>query len=66
MIKVVYAILTIEIKDLEMWLSNLKLLVGKNVIQFELLIQKGKTSKQMAGTIYFFYLSANNFIGAYA
>lgn len=58
--------LAIRIKDLEVQLSNLNLLVGKNAIQFESLIQKDETDKQMAGTIYFFYLSANNFIGAYA
>ncbi len=58
--------LTIAIKDLKVRLSNLNLPMGKNVIRFEPLVQKGETGKQMAGAIYFFYLSAKNFIGTYA
>ncbi len=65
-IRVVYAILAIAIENLEVQLSNLNLPMGKNVIRFEPLVQKGETGEQMAGAIYFFYLSANNFIGAYA
>ncbi len=58
--------LAVVIDDPEIQLSNLNLPVGKSASQFELLVLKGKTNEQMTGTIYFFYLSANNFIEAYA
>ena len=45
--------LAIAIKDLEVRLSNSNLLVGKSVIRFELLAQKGETSKQTAGALYY-------------
>lgn len=45
MIKVVYTILVIVIKDLEMCLSNLSLQVGKSIICFEFLTEKEETSK---------------------
>ncbi len=66
MIKVVCAMLAVTIKYLEVRLSNLNLFVGKSAIRFEPLVQKGKTGEQMAGAIYCFYLSVNNFIGVYA
>lgn len=57
--------LVIAIKDLEIQLNNLNLLIGKNVIWFELLVQKTKIDEQIAGAIYFFYLFTNNFISMY-
>ncbi len=65
MIRVVCAILAIAIEDLEVQFSNLNLLVGKSAIRFESLVYKGETGKQMAGAIYVFSLSTNNFIGVY-
>ena len=58
--------LIIAIKDLEVRFSNLNLPIGKSAIWFGPLVQKGKTGEQIAHAIYFFYLSANNFTGAYA
>lgn len=40
MIKVVYAIFPIAIKDLEVRFANSNLPLGKNVIKFELLAEK--------------------------
>ncbi len=64
-IRVVYAIFTIIIKIFAVQLSNLKLYMEKNTIQFKSLVQKNVTGKQMASAIFFFYLSANNFIKEY-
>ena len=47
--------LTIAIKDLEVRLSNSNLPIGKNVICFEPSAQKGETSKQTAGALYYKY-----------
>ena len=47
--------LAIAIKDLEMQISNLNLLLRKNIIKFKLSIQKKKTSKQMANMLYYKY-----------
>lgn len=44
-IKIVCAILAIAMKDLKVCLDNLNLLLGKNVIWFDLLAQKRETSK---------------------
>ena len=53
MIRVVYAILAIAIKDLEVHVGNLNFPLGKSAIWFELLAQKGETSKQTAGVVYY-------------
>ena len=45
--------LAVEIEDLEMYLGNLNLSLGKNAIQFEPLAQKGETGKQTAGVLYY-------------
>ena len=45
----------IIIKDLEVRLGNLNLLLGKNAIWFELLAQKKETSKQIAGILNYQY-----------
>lgn len=45
MIKVVYAIIAITIKDLKMCFSNANLLLKKKVIYFEPLAQKEETDK---------------------
>ena len=55
MIRIVYTILTIAIKDLEMRYGNANLLLGKSIFQFELLAQKRKTSKQTADALYYKY-----------
>ena len=49
MIKVIYAMLAVAIKDLEVHLGNLNLLLGKNAICFEPSAQKRETGKQTAG-----------------
>ena len=54
-IKVIYAILTIAIEDLEVQLSNLNLPIGKNEICFEPSAQKRETGKQMASTLCYKY-----------
>ena len=46
MIKVVYAMLAIAIKDLKVCLDNSNLLLRKNVIWFEPLAYKRETGKQ--------------------
>ena len=53
MIRVVCAIFTIAIKDLEVCLSNLNLPLGKSAIWFKLSAQKEETSKQTAGALYY-------------
>lgn len=53
MINVVCTILTIAIKNLEVHLGNLNLLLRKNVIGFELLVPKKKTNKQMTSVLYY-------------
>ena len=55
MIKVIYAILVVAIKDLEMYLSNSNLLIRKNAICFEPLVQKRETGKQTADALYYKY-----------
>ena len=51
MIKVVCTIISVAIKDLELHLSNSNLPIGKNVVYFEPLAQKGENGKQMAGIL---------------
>ena len=53
MVKVVCVILTITIKDLEVRYDNANLLLGKSAIWFELLAQKGETSKQTVDALYY-------------
>ncbi len=55
MIKIIYVIFAIPIKDLKVRLDNLNLLLRKNGIWFEPLTQKGETDKQMADTLYYLY-----------
>ncbi len=55
MIRVIWAILTIVTKDLEVRLYNLNLPLEKSVIWFESSAQKGKTGKQMASALYYQY-----------
>ena len=45
MIRVVYAIFVVVIKDLEMDLGNSNLPLGKSAIQFKLSAQKGETDQ---------------------
>ena len=45
--------LAIAIEDLKVRLKNLNLPLGKNVIWFELSAQKGESSKQTAGILYY-------------
>lgn len=63
-IRVVYAIFAIAIKDLEIHVDNLNLLLRKSIIWFESLAQKRETSKQIADTQCYKY--QESFIGAYA
>lgn len=44
-IKVVYTMLVVVIKNLEIYLSNSNLLTRKNAICFKFLVQKKETSK---------------------
>ena len=53
MIRVIYAIFAIAIKDLEVHLGNSNLLLRKSAIWFELLAQKSETSKQTANILYY-------------
>ncbi len=55
MIRVVYTILVITIKDLEIRVNNLNLQLGKSTIWFESLVHKKKTGKQMADTLSYKY-----------
>ena len=55
MIRIVYAMLAVTIKDLEICLGNSNLLLGKSTIQFKLSAQKGETGKQTAITLYYRY-----------
>lgn len=52
MIRVIYAILTIVIKDLKVQLSNLDLPIRNSAICFEPLAQKEETGKQTADALY--------------
>lgn len=45
MIKLVYAMLDIAIKDLKIYLNNSNLLIRKSAIYYEFLVQKKKTGK---------------------
>ena len=47
--------LVVAIKDLEMWLGNSNLLIGKSAICFELFVQKGEIGKQTANALYYKY-----------
>ncbi len=55
MIGVVCAMLAVAIEDLEVRLGNSNLPLGKSAIWFEPLAQKGETSKQTAGALYYQY-----------
>ncbi len=55
MIRVVYAMLVIAIKDLVVRLCNSNLPLGKSAIRFEPLAHKGETGKQTAGALYYRY-----------
>ena len=55
MIRVVYAMLAIAIKDLEMRLGNSNLLLGKSAIRFEPSAQKEETDKQTTSALYYQY-----------
>ncbi len=48
-IRIIYAILVIAIKDLEICLRNSILPLGKSAIWLKLLAHKGEIGKQMAG-----------------
>ena len=54
-IKVVYAILAVAVKDLEVPLSNSNLPTEKSASCFELLAQKRETGKQTADALYHKY-----------
>ena len=45
----------VAIENLEVWLSNSNLLMGKSAILFELWAPKGETGKQTAGALYYQY-----------
>lgn len=51
MIKLIYVILDVVIKDIEVRCSNANLLVKKSSIWFELLAEKGDTGKQTANAL---------------
>lgn len=53
MIKVVYTILAIRIKDMEICLSNSSLRMGKNISCFRFLAQKEEIDKQTADALYY-------------
>lgn len=55
MIRVVYAILTVVIKDLEVRLINSNLQTKKSAIRFELLTQKQEVDKQTTDILYYKY-----------
>lgn len=52
MIRVIYAILAIIIKDLELRLHNSNLALGKRVIWFVPLTQKKETDNETADVLY--------------
>lgn len=54
MIRVVCAILTIAIKDLEVRLGYSNLLLGKSEIWFKLSVQKRETGKQTVDTLLYY------------
>ena len=47
--------LAVAIEDLKVQLSNSNLPIGKSPIRFEPLAQKGETSNQTAGALYYKY-----------
>lgn len=53
MIRIVYPIFAIAIKDLEEYLGNLNQPLKKSAIWFELLAQKKEIGKQTTGTQYY-------------
>lgn len=53
MIKIIYAIIAIIIKDLKVCLNNSNLLITKNAICFQYLAQKRKIDKQIASILYY-------------
>ena len=55
MIRVVYAMLAVAIKDLKVRLGNSNLPLGESAIRFESLAQKGETGKQTACALYYKY-----------
>lgn len=55
MLKIVYAVLVVAIKDLKVCLSNLNQPTGKSAIHFEPLAHKREAEKQTAGALYFKY-----------
>ena len=55
MIKVVYAILVVTIKNLKVYYGNANLLLGKSTIWFEPLAQKRETGKKTASALYYKY-----------
>lgn len=55
MIKVVYIIFTIIIKDLKVHLDNSNQVFGRNVIWFKCLAQKKKIYKQITSILYYKY-----------
>lgn len=52
-IKVVYIMLAIAIKNLKVHLSNLNVPLSKNAIWFELFAEKKETDKQTTSTLYY-------------
>ena len=55
MIRVICTMLAIVIKDLEVYLGNSNLPLGKNAIWFKPLAQKRETGKQTACILYYQY-----------
>lgn len=55
MIKVIYAIFAIAIKDPEVHLGDSNLILRKSVIQFELLALKRKTDNYLTDVLYYQY-----------
>ena len=55
MIRVVYAMLTVAIEDLEMHLDNSNLPLEKSAIWFEPSTKKKETGKQTASILYYQY-----------
>lgn len=55
MIKVIYIIFTVIIRDLEIRFSNINLFLRENVICFEPLTQKVEINKQIANILYYKY-----------
>lgn len=55
MIRVIYIIFAIIIKDIKVYLDNLNLLLKKSVIWFKLLIKKKEIGKQKTNVLYYKY-----------